>query len=401
MLITLQYLEESPELPTLSTELVIEKLKYAFDKLPITHLLIGWHVPNHLLEACKKECVKNKINFVRWQPLLTGDGVFTPKEEWQVTSLSGSKIPGFQNLPEFTFVCPNRADSTDIIFEHIIQLTNQDIYDGLFLDRIRYPSPASNPLKKMGCFCKSCHQKALNAGFDLGNLQKSLQVLTSSESGKLNLIGCLFGRFEGITNDSLRESIIGWLKFREESITNFVKTLTQSLNCKKLNIGLDCFSPSLTKMVGQDLNSLSRHTNWIKIMSYAHTLGPAGLPFEIIDFFNYIISVTTLKESEILAFLSTLLDLPLPVSLGKLQEYGLNAAALEKEILKGKNSVKIPVLAGLELVEIPGVATLTNDQIIIDHTSVLATGVAGLSISWDLWHIPNHRLDLISSIWLK
>jgi hypothetical protein len=154
-------------------------------------------------------------------------------------------------------------------------------------------------------------------------------------------------------------------------------------------------------MVGQDLNSLSRHTNWIKIMSYAHTLGPAGLPFEIIDFFNYIISVTTLKESEILAFLSTLLDLPLPVSLGKLQEYGLNAAALEKEILKGKNSVKIPVLAGLELVEIPGVATLTNDQIIIDHTSVLATGVAGLSISWDLWHIPNHRLDLISSIWLK
>jgi hypothetical protein len=401
MFITLQYLEDSPELLTLPKKEVVDKLKYAFDKLPITHLLIGWHIPDLLLEACKKECEKNKIKFVRWQPLLTGDGVVTPRQEWQVTGLSGRKIPGFQNMPEFTFMCPNCADSTNIIFEHIDQITDQGIYDGLFLDRIRYPSPASNPLNNLGCFCKSCQQKALKSGIELEKLQKSLQRLTATESGKLELINSLFGTGEGITDDSLKKSVQSWMEFRKASITDFVNGIAKFLQDEGLDIGLDCFSPSLTRMVGQDLNSLSRYANWMKIMSYAHTLGPAGLPFEIIDLFNYTISNTILKEKEILALLSSLLDLPIPDSFQKLQKQGLSTRALEREMQKGRESAKIPVLAGLELVEIAGIASLTDEQIILDHKSVLSTGVAGISISWDLWHIPNHRLDLISSIWLS
>lgn len=401
MLITLQYLEDSPELINLSKKEVVDKLKYAFDKLPITHLLIGWHIPDLLLEACKKECEKNKIKFVRWQPLLTGDGEVTPRKEWQVTSVSGRKVPGFQNMPEFTFMCPNCADSANIIYEHIDRLTNKGVYDGYFLDRIRYPSPASNLLNNLGCFCKSCQQKALKSGIDLEKLQKSLQRLTASESGKLELITSLFGTGEGITDDSLNESVDSWICFRNAGITDFVNGITKFLQEKGLDIGLDCFSPSLTRMVGQDLNSLGCHANWIKIMSYAHTLGPAGLPFEIIDLYKYIISGTNLKEREILALLSKLLDLPIPDSFLKLQKEGLSPSALEREMKKGRESAKIPILAGLELVEIPGVASLSNDQIILDHKSVHATGVAGISISWDLWHIPYHRLDLISTIWLK
>jgi len=401
MLITLQYLEDSPELLNLSKKEVVNKLKYAFDKLPITHLLIGWHIPDLLLEACKKECEKNKTKFVRWQPLLTGDGEVTPREEWQVTSLSGRKIPGFQSMPEFTFMCPNCADSANIIYEHIERLTNQGVYDGYFLDRIRYPSPASNPLNNLGCFCKSCQQKALKSGIDLDILQKSLQRLTTSENGKLELISSLFETGEGISDDSLNESIVSWMLFRNAGITDFVDGVTKFLHGKGLDVGLDCFSPSLARMVGQDLNSLGRHANWMKIMSYAHTLGPAGLPFEIIDLYKYIISETNLKENEILALLSKSLDVPIPDSFQKLQKQGLSPRALEREMKKGRESSKIPILAGLELVEIPGVASLYNDQIILDHKSVHASGVAGLSISWDLLHIPDHRLDLISPIWLK
>ena len=401
MYFTLQFLEDSPELLNLSKDIVVNKLRYAFDKLPITHLIIGWHIPDHLLEACKKECEKNGTKFVRWQPLLTGDGVVIPREEWQVTSLSGVKVPGFQNLPEFTFVCPNCENSTNTIFEHIEQLTDQGIYDGLFLDRIRYPSPVSNPLEKLGCFCEFCKQKSVKSDLDLENLQYSLQDLTASKSGKLELVNFLVGKSEGIIDDSLRETVVRWMNFRESSISDFVCGVTKLLNEKGLDIGLDCFSPSLTRMVGQNLNSLSRYANWIKIMSYAHTLGPAGLPFEIIDLLNYMISVTNLNEREILAQLSTLLYLPLPENIDELKEQGLSTFALKKELEKGKVSTTIPVLAGLELVEMPGVTALTNDQIICDNKAALATGIAGLSISWDLWRIPNHRLDLISSIWLK
>ncbi|MCX6053421.1 MAG: hypothetical protein NTZ74_00615 [Chloroflexi bacterium] len=401
MLITLQYLEDSPELISLSKRVVIEKLKYAFDKLPITHLLIGWHIPDRLLEACKKECEKNKVRFVRWQPLLTGDGVFTPREEWQVTSMSGGKVAGFQNMPEFTFVCPNHVDSTNVIFDHIDQLTNLGIYDGFFLDRIRYPSPATNLSTHLGCFCNSCQRKAQIGGVDLGKLQKSLQNLTNSANGKIELIKCLFGNNKAITDESLREMVTNWMKFRESSISDFVKGVSQIIKHRGLDVGLDCFSPGLTHMVGQDLKILSRYANWIKLMSYAHTLGPAGLPFEIIDFIDYLLKFTPLTERAALKLLSSFLDIPLPDSIKKLQKQGLSSHALELEIRKGKDGACIPVLAGLELVEIPGVASFSNDQLILDHKVVRETGIAGLSISWDLWHIPNNRLDLISSIWLE
>ncbi len=401
MLITLQYLEDSPELLSLSKNEVIEKLKYAFDKLPVTHLLIGWHVPDPLLEACKKECEKNGTKFIRWQPLLTGDGVISPRESWQVTSVLGKKIPGFQNMPEFTFICPNCAEASGRINEHIVHLTDLGLYDGLFLDRIRYPSPASNPVEKLGCFCSSCKEKALKIGFDLEEFQTVLQRSTASIQGKLELIHGLFGREMEDKKDSIRGRFAKWMDFREESITDFVNHISNLLVKKGLDVGLDCFSPSLTRMVGQNLTKIGQYANWIKVMSYAHTHGPAGLPFEIIDLFNYLIECTNKNEEEIGTLLSELLDLPLPNGIQLLRENGLSPQALQKEIQKGKTLASIPVLAGLELVEIPGVATLSDKQILLDHNAVLGTGVDGLSISWDLHHIPNHRLDLISSIWLK
>ena len=29
-------------------------------------------------------------------------------------------------------------------------------YQGIFLDRMRYPSPAPDPLRNLGCFCPAC-----------------------------------------------------------------------------------------------------------------------------------------------------------------------------------------------------------------------------------------------------
>ena len=77
-LITIQYLENSPEISQLELKLVVNKLRAAAERLPITHLLIGWQVPMPLLEACRKEAERLGIRFLRWQPLLTGDGVLQP-----------------------------------------------------------------------------------------------------------------------------------------------------------------------------------------------------------------------------------------------------------------------------------------------------------------------------------
>jgi hypothetical protein len=54
-----------------------------------------------------------------------------------------------------------------------------------------------------------------------------------------------------------------------------------------------------------------------------------------------------------------------------------------------------PVLAGFELVEIEGVTQLNPAQISADLAAVRRAGVAGLSISWDLRHIPLNRLEQV------
>lgn len=40
-------------------------------------------------------------------------------------------------------------------------------------------------------------------------------------------------------------------------------------------VGLDGFSPPLTPLVGQALGVLRSRADWMKIMSYGHTLGSA------------------------------------------------------------------------------------------------------------------------------
>ena len=71
--ISIQYLENSPEIAQLDLKLVVNKLRAAAGILPFTHLLIGWHVPMSLLEACRMEAELLGIRFLRLQPLLTSD----------------------------------------------------------------------------------------------------------------------------------------------------------------------------------------------------------------------------------------------------------------------------------------------------------------------------------------
>jgi hypothetical protein len=398
-MITIQYLEDSPELLNLSPQLVGEKLNQAFQSLPITHLLIGWNLPAPIFDICRKITDKNGLKFIRWHPLLTGDDNFYPKPEWQVVGLNNQKVPGFQNMPEFTFVCPNHPEANDVILNNLQKIVDSDLYDGIFLDRIRFPSPAANPLHHLGCFCSHCQKAADKIGIDLKNLQKSLLHFTTTPFGKISLVQSLLGNLTPDFDPESLGQILPWLAFRCDSINHFAEKIAAILRPAGFEIGLDCFSPGLTSLVGQNIGTLSKHADWIKIMCYAHTLGPAGLPFEILGLFEFLTQDAAMHPEEALKLLSTSMQIPLPGNKDLLITSGLSSNALALEIKKGMSAAKIPLLAGLELVEIPGVSNLNNEQIIRDHHTVKNLGVDGLSISWDLWNIPQNRLNLLSTIW--
>jgi hypothetical protein len=182
-------------------------------------------------------------------------------------------------------------------------------------------------------------------------------------------------------------------------VSDFIAMIAPMIKEAQLEIGLDCFSPGLTTMVGQDLGSLSEQVDWIKLMSYAHTFAPAGLPFELARLLDYLVANTRLTPVMVLSLMSELLRLPLPASRDALVKDGLSPDALVREVQHGAKLSKRPVLAGVELVELEGDSQSRQPQIIADLEALREVGAVGLALSWDLLHIPLNRLTLVRQIY--
>jgi hypothetical protein len=351
---------------------------------------VGWDIPPGFENICREVTARSGAKFFRWHPLLTGDGIIYPKEHWRTQNLDGELLPGFRGLPEFTFVCPNNPDVQEATINHIGAMAQSGRYDGIFLDRMRFPSPAADPFNKMACFCESCQKAANKCGLDLEVISRRL-----TNTPKLNILGTLWG--------DVVEDLANFLNFRQRSITQFITNIVQTIRTSGLDVGLDCFSPALTRIVGQDLNKLAPLADWVKIMIYGHAFGPATLPFELRSLANWLIDSQEAHESEMLSALVEITNLVFP-ALGKLPIQGIDLPTdlLVAEYENGrKMSASGKLLAGVELVEIPGVCELSEIQIEADLRAFKAVGADGLAISWDLWQIPIEHLKLVREVWFS
>jgi hypothetical protein len=175
-----------------------------------------------------------------------------------------------------------------------------------------------------------------------------------------------------------------------------VRTASQQASDLGLAVGLDCFSPSLARMVGQDLAALDGTCRWIKIMSYPRVFGPAGIPFELHGLAAWLVR-RGVDEARALQIVAEASGLKAPESLPGLRQAGLGSGALAAEIARGRETGITNLLAGLALVELPGVHESTPEQIRADIEASRAAD--GLVLSWDLWLTPLETLDTIRSIW--
>jgi hypothetical protein len=131
-------------------------------------------------------------------------------------------------------------------------------------------------------------------------------------------------------------------------------------------------------------------------MTYGHTLGPAGMPFELLQLANWLMTDSGLNEPEALACLSDATDLPLPSTQAGLKTRGLAPEALGREIQRGRAAGVRTLLAGIELVQVEGVTHLSEAQLAADLKAMLAAGANGLSLSWDLRWMPTEWLDTVN-----
>jgi hypothetical protein len=394
-MLTIQYLEDSSELAGMDRSQVIERLQAAVEQLPITHLLIGWHLPPALLDACWREADRLGLRFLRWQPLLTTDKEIQLDPKWQVEGLAGHKVAGYRGLPEFTFTCPNHPDAQQAVLKHLEALAHLGIYQGFFLDRIRFPSPSPDPMVSLACFCEHCCQKAGEDGLDLLEVRDSIIRLMQEENGRISFVKILLSGGSGHAETAEEHSLYQFMAFRQKSVRDFLALAIRPLKDAEMEIGLDTFSPCLASMVGQDLVDMGKLVDWVKLMTYAHTLAPAGLPYELLGWMHYLTRSTHLDETQALELVSQSTRMLLPAGCHEFKVNGLSPLDLEKEVLRGIESVSQPVLTGVELVDLPGVTRLSPSQIRADLAAIQRARPSGLALSWDLLHIPLERLELV------
>jgi hypothetical protein len=366
-------------------------LQEAFARLPLDILIIGWDLPVEIIEACANESSRHNALLYRWQPLLSGDGTFIPRPEWQTIGATGETIQGFKGMPEFTFVCPNRPAVQAALEAHLQDVLREGFYRGIFLDRIRFPSPASDPLRELACFCPDCQHAAADEGLDLESVRTQVQRLSGTPQGRRELVRQLFQANHG-------SALEGFFTFRLHSTARAIRSAADILRAHHLAIGLDTFSPVLTRMVGQDLSALDTTCDWIKPMTYAHTLGPAGVPHELLGLVNWLIAAGT-PEAEALELLSTLSGFELPPSRSALQMNGIPAAAVKHEMERGKQAGIRTLLGGIALVEMENVNHIPTGQLNDELSAYRQGGADGLVLSWDLWHIPLETLNHIANEW--
>jgi len=397
-MLAVQYLEPGPDVVAISSAEARARLRAAFECLPISCVILGWSLPEALSQACAQETARAGAQLYCWHPLLVGSAPLGSRPEWQTIGLTGERVTGFRGLAEFTFLCPNRPAVFEAALEHLRHAIRRHQYQGVFLDRIRYPSPAADPGRFLACFCPDCRRAAAAEGFDLWVAQQRIQALLAAPERLPSFVQLLLDPSAQVSSD-VDLMLRNLLDFRTRSITRFVQAAANVAHGEGLTVGLDCFSPALTHMVGQDLVALNRHGDWFKIMTYGHTLAPAGLPFELLGLTKWLIGRGSACEAEALDWLALTAHLPLPTSLGALGERGLSPEALARETRRARAAGVSKVLAGIELADLEGVTRLEQTQVAADLHAFREAGPDGLVLSWDLWRIAPERLEMVRTIW--
>jgi len=399
--ISVQYLEGGSHPVPPSPAEARARLRAAFEILPLGAVLLGWDLAPGIVEACAEECQNRGASLYLWHPLLSGRRDSHPDTGWRVVGLNGEPVAGYAGMAEFTFVCPNQASACEAALARLDAALATGWYQGVFLDRIRFPSPSADPERDLGCFCSACRVTAAEGGIDLPALQAQLKASLTTPAGRSSLARGLLVECVQPEGEMARGALDQLLAFRRKSITRLVVSAATVARARGVRLGLDCYSPTLTRMVGQDLAALAAVSDWIKIMTYTRAFGPAGIPFEILGLSDWLMTPGAATEPDALGLLGEATGWPLPATLEEIRRGGLPSRVITSEISRGRASCAAALRAGIELVGVPGVCRTDLAAVSRDAQAVQLASPDGIVLSWDLWLMSTRNLEAAAALYAR
>ncbi len=288
----------------------------------------------------------------------------------------------------FRFACPNNPTARQKAVRRLRELLARYAFTDVFLDKIRFPSPANGVDEMLSCFCDHCRDAAERADLDLDSVLKILadraidpcasRAGTTGDEAAPWLGSLLAG------NPTLSR----FLRFRADSVAALVAELAQQAQHMGRKVSLDLFSPCLAPLVGQDYRRLKRHCDWAKPMTYRLAQGPAGLRLEIPALIGGVASRFGLDEAQITAWSARHAAFDRDMLL-ETRERAVPISFIQAEIDAAVRALApVPVYFGLELIRQPGIIDVEPAHVVDMVKAGRAANAAGLVISWDLMHAP-------------
>jgi hypothetical protein len=134
-------------------------------------------------------------------------------------------------------------------------------------------------------------------------------------------------------------------------------------------------------------------------MTYAHTLGPAGLPFEFLALAGWLVKTQGISDEQAMRWLAEASGLSLPSSCAALESDGVSPDVIETETRRGRSLTCKTLLSGVALVEVAGINRVESQEVAAEIAAYRRGGADGLVISWDLWEMPLERLNQVLEAW--
>ena len=316
-----------------------------------------------------------------------------PSLGWRVAETAG------EVGETFTFACPNHPGARETVMTRLEWLLKEYPFDGVFLDKFRFPSPANGLQEVMSCFCPYCRSAAASAGWDLGEVQAWLTHL----AGRGNSSGSIVARSSpsdwlerlvGDLSDQEQAMVRRALRFRAQSVTRLVEEIRALTDRQGRQLALDLFSPGLAYLVGQDYAALAGLAAWVKPMSYRYANGPAGLRLEIPQLARGLDTLLHLAPGQTEGWLQANMPEMAGSSIAEIERDGAPSALISAETRRAVELAgTTPVYMGVEAVSIPAFNIHITPAHVRQMLSIAReAGARGVVLSWDLLNMPVENL---------
>lgn len=241
-------------------------------------IIVGWSLNAPVYRFLREYTLHRKMELFLWFQVLSEYGSL--KDFRPVVDMDGKQPHSmlFDGDEEFSFYCPSHENTAKYLMEIYGEYFATIGFDGVFLDRIRFPSPSIDKSAIFTCSCNACMEKLTGYGITEQDMREVQEAIgrNKEKDGFLGITAYQDGSYTFAD-----KKIEKYFNVRTKLITETVRQLTGYFKSLGLKTGLDLFAPCIALFVGQDYRELSRYADFVKPMLYRYTDTPAGMAYEL------------------------------------------------------------------------------------------------------------------------